>query len=76
MDGFDSKNPYAILGLEQGHQATADDIRKVRPTAGRPYRHLRARQSNQQQPKAYSWTKLKLWWCIAGLQEDGYPEAS
>ena len=33
MDGFENKNPYAILGLEQGHLASAEDIRKVRRPA-------------------------------------------
>jgi hypothetical protein len=30
MDGFENKNPYAILGLEQGHLASQDDIKKAR----------------------------------------------
>ena len=36
MEGFETKNPYSILGLEQGHLASLDDIKKARPPAPLP----------------------------------------
>jgi curved DNA-binding protein CbpA len=36
MDALESKNPYAILGVEHGHLASQDDIKKARRWLLRP----------------------------------------